>query len=290
MPLPRPLNPWWGVMSLALHAVAAAALVSVGGPSLRLDEPTYIVLTDPAAPGPREFRLPEFGNADLGQGGEGGREGTRAPRTVTLEMPDSIPTFTVDTVFRIVGLPSPRPGVDSAPGEGLIGTRRRLGPAYAGGWLWVRPFDARLGVVGESETRAIHIARIDVAIRERIKSFIDTMPRDSFALPPPQIWTTEVDGATWGIDQTWIYLGDFKIPTALLALLPFPMQDWDRAQDARELARVREDIIRAARRSEDAKEFRKYVNELRKRKEAERKEKQLAKRDTVVPVKPIPPP
>ena len=109
-------------------------------------------------------------------------------------------------------------------------------------------------MVGPSPTRAIHLARVDDALRERLKGFIDELPRDTFALPPPPVWTTNVDGATWGMDGQWIYLGDFKIPAAalaLLSLLPLPQTDYDRQKEAAELSRIREDIIRTARRLED---------------------------------------
>jgi hypothetical protein len=108
------------------------------------------------------------------------------------------------------------------------------------------------------------------------------MPRDSFALPAPPRWTTEIDGNTWGVDGSWIYLGDFKIPTALLALLPLPQGNYERAQDAANLQRMREEIIDAARRAETASDFRRYVGEVRKRRDAER-EREKARRDTVIP-------
>jgi hypothetical protein len=102
-----------------------------------------------------------------------------------------------------------------------------------------------------------------MALRERMKAYIDTMPRDSFALPPPPRWTTEIGDDQWGIDGQWIYLGDFKIPTALLALIPLPQGNYDQAQAAAE--------------------FRNYVEELRKRRAAER-EAERAKGDTVIAV------
>ena len=184
-------------------------------------------------------------------------------------------------------VPEPIGGADNE-GEGPIGTRRLLGPAYADGLLWIDPFQAALGIVGPSESRIIHVARVDAALRDRLKGFIDSMPRDSFALPPPSMWTTDVGEATWGLDQNWLYLGDFKVPSAVLALLsllPLPDVDYDRAKDAAELARVREDIIRTARAMDNAEEFKDYVRQLRERKDRERAERNTgkAKTDTVKP-------
>jgi hypothetical protein len=147
--------------------------------------------------------------------------------------------------------------------------------------VWVRTAEAELGVVGASPDLRTHAERVQAAVRDRIKAYIDTMPRDSFALPPPPRWTTEVGDDKWGMDGTWLYLGDFKIPTALLALLPLPQGNYDAAQDAAELQRMREEILDVARRSESAAEFRKYVDELRRRKQEER-DAAKAKRDTTV--------
>ena len=197
----------------------------------------------------------------------------------------------VDTVFQYVGFDPVREpiGGEDEEGMGPIGTRRRLGPAYADGLLWIDPFQAALGVVGPSESRVIHVTRLDAALRDRLKGFIDSMPRDSFALPPPTMWTTTVGEAKWGIDQNWLYLGDFKVPSAVLALLsllPLPNVDYDRAKDAADLARVREDIIRTARAMDNAEEFKSYVRQLRERKDREREERmnaERAKKDTVKP-------
>ena len=108
-------------------------------------------------------------------------------------------------------------------------------------------------------------------------------------MPPATMWTTQVGEATWGMDQNWLYLGDFKVPSAVLALLsllPLPDVDYERAKDARALAQVREDIIRTARAMDNADEFKSYVKQLRERKDRERTEAMeaaRAKRDTVKP-------
>jgi hypothetical protein len=64
------------------------------------------------------------------------------------------------------------------------------------------------------------------------------------------------------------------------------------AEDAAELARIRQDILQAAERAETAEEFKGYVQAVRRRKQAERdslrtlRERQQ-RRDSIVP--PIPP-
>ncbi|HEX9690616.1 MAG TPA: hypothetical protein VGA22_00790 [Gemmatimonadales bacterium] len=286
-PPERRWSPWSGLVSLLVHvAVVVAAVVAAGHGVEQIT--TYIILQDPGAPGAREVRLPPV-TPTAGEGGRAGRVPDAVPREIPVEPPDTI-VLALDPLadIPVLGEAGVEPGPDTAtaiPGEESPNPRRRLGPAYAGGRLWVRPFEAELGVVGPSPSLAIHIARVDSALRERIKAFIDTMPRDSFALPPPARWTAEIEGKKWGVDQQWIYLGDFKLPTALLALLPLPQGNYDRARDAQELQRIRTEIIDAARRAENSAEFNQYVKDLRRRKDeeraAERARAAVARRDTI---------
>jgi hypothetical protein len=120
---------------------------------------------------------------------------------------------------------------------------------------------------------------------ERLLAFLDTMPPDSFAPPSAPAWTTEIAGKTWGIDARWIYLGDIKLPAALLALLPLPEggYNFDQARAAQELMRMRQELLGAARRAETAAEFQRYVKELRQRKEEERQRRARVARDTIIP-------
>lgn len=168
-------------------------------------------------------------------------------------------------------------------------TRRLLRPGYGDGRLWIPPIDVlQLGrplpTAPPSGAEGPHtVAQLDSTVTARLRAFLDTMPRDPFAPPAAQSWTTEIAGRTWGIDGKWIYLGGLKLPAALLALLPFPQGNIDQSRAAMELMRYREDIMQAAARAETAAEFRKYVNELRKRKDQEREARKRAQRDTVIP-------
>jgi hypothetical protein len=277
-------SPWWNVVSLIVHVIIVVVLVRVAGPTfLRGDaeQTRFISLIPAGTEGPRQFAMPVYGGVPEGGSG-GGRTGSGmgilpTPRIDTM-LPPPGPAFLVSGEF---GPPEPGPIDTSRFIPGPLGYRL-VGPRYADGRVWVRSTEAGLGVVGPSPDTRTHVARIDSAIRERVKAYIDTMPRDSFALPAPPRWTTEIGGNTWGMDGSWIYLGDFKIPTALLALLPLPQGNYERAQDAANLQRMREEIIDAARRAETASDFRRYVEEVRKRRDAER-EREKARRDTVIP-------
>lgn len=283
--LPRPQrgNPLWSVASLLLHAIVTVVLVRVAGPSFlnTMTAPRAISFTPIfLEQSPREFAMPQYAGVP-----EGAATGGRGGRFIGI-----VPTARVDTVlpppgpaFLVASMLPPRtPEAEENPllPPGPVGYRL-VGPEYGEGRVWVRTAEAELGVVGESPDIRTHAERVQAAVRDRIKAYIDTMPRDSFALPPPPRWTTEIGDDKWGMDGTWIYLGDFKIPTALLALLPLPGGNYDQAQDAAELQRMREEILDAAQRSESAAEFRKYVEELRRRKQAER-DAARAKRDTTV--------
>jgi hypothetical protein len=285
------------VASAVAHALVLVVVLAIGPrrwervPTAH-ERITYIPLYAGEPGGNREVELPSFPlpGARLGGGGQVRGDTTRRgaepaegpPIVISARIDTVLPPIRAGQGLRIAATPGRRGGGDTTMVEGRRGTYRLIGPSYGDGRLWVRALEAELGVVGPSVDVPTHVARVDRAIRERLKAYIDTMPRDSFALPPPPSWTTELDGRTWGIDSKWIYLGDLKIPTMLLALLPLPQGNYDQARDAANLARMREDILQAARRSENAEQFRKYVDELRRRKQEER-DKEKARRDTVIP-------
>lgn len=191
------------------------------------------------------------------------------------------------TLERPLGVDSAVPAILVPP---RVTTRRLLRPGYGDGRLWVPPIDVlQLGRPLPAAEPAVGpegphtVAQLDSTVTARLRAFLDTLPRDSFAPGPAPSWTTEISGRTWGIDGKWIYLGGLKLPAALLALLPFPQGNIDQSRAANELMRYREDIMQAAQRAHTAAEFKRYVNELRKRKDQEREARRKAARDTVIP-------
>lgn len=280
---------------MLVHAAAIVLLVLATAHPFLPYRVQLIQLQPPAAGTPRgspEAAMPIYA---LGGGtGRGGAEagpgtGGRGEGTLPVEPPRD--TGLIRLPFDVANLRPlhellPRPG---GPGgdslhqeEGAIGTARLLGPAYGDGRLWARTQEAAMGIVGPAESAELHVARVDSVVRAKLMAFLDTMPRDSFAIQAPPPWTTEIAGKPWGIDGSWIYLGDLKIPTALLALLPWPQGNYAQAQRAAELARMRTDILQAAQRAETADEFKHYVEEVRKRMDAERAAAK-ARRDTIIP-------
>jgi hypothetical protein len=85
-------------------------------------------------------------------------------------------------------------------------------------------------------------------------------------------WTTEVGGRKFGLDDKYIYVAGIRIPSVLLALLPLPdAGNYDRNQAYNRLMDIRRDIYQAAARADNTAEFKRYVKEIRERKERERR-------------------
>jgi hypothetical protein len=89
----------------------------------------------------------------------------------------------------------------------------------------------------------------------------------------PRDWTFERGGQKYGVDSQWVYLGKFKLPSAILAALPFNYGgvDGNRIIQARNAAWIQNDIYTHSQGlSED--DFRAAVRRIRERKDKERKE------------------
>ena len=94
----------------------------------------------------------------------------------------------------------------------------------------------------------------------------------------PRDWTIEKNGKKYGLDSQYVYLGRFKLPSAILAALPFNTAgvDGDRIIRGRNADWIRQDILYHAQGlSED--DFRAAVRRIRERKEREHEEEEKAK-------------
>ena len=281
-PEPPRAHPGWVVASVLAHAVLVAGLLLMSGRVTRESAVTYIVI-DQGPVGPVVYY--DMPYVPGGGGGEGAAVGTGTGTAPAPAPPPGTEAPGEGPGQRIIAdsTPSAPPGV----GAGTGGGRRRLGAALGDGRVWVRPWDAIAAAIAgsgdDSADAKTHVARIDSAITARIMAFLDTLPPDSMATAMPQPWVTEIGGQKWGIDEGWIYLGNLKLPSAILALLPLPQGNYEQAQKAAEMQRIRLDILQAARRAESAAQFKKYVEETRKRRDAEReaKKNQGVKPDSV---------
>jgi len=94
----------------------------------------------------------------------------------------------------------------------------------------------------------------------------------------PRDWTFEKGGQKYGIDSSYIYLGKFKLPSAILAALPFNTGGVDgrRIIENRNADWIRNDIYSHSQgMSED--DFRAAIKRIRERKDREKKEAEETK-------------
>lgn len=273
LPAAKPPQPGWGLVSIAIHVVLLVLLAGTVSTTVivtRNNDPQYIQI------GTREHALPSTAEPSPTVQD---RPAVQAATPVTADTGTTATgyAFTAPRVVP-VGLP-PKALISLDP---VLGRDARIGTGYGSGRLWVGPVEAQLGVVGPSETESTHAARVDSAVRAKLLAFIDTIPADSFATPEVRPWVTEINGQKWGVDGSWIYLGGLKIPSILLALLPMPQGNYQQAREAQELARIRQQIIQAAWQAETNADFRRYVREIRERKDRERTlSGRPVKRDTI---------
>jgi hypothetical protein len=129
--------------------------------------------------------------------------------------------------------------------------------------------------------------RLDSTIASRVQHVEDSLN----AIGPqraPGDWTVKgKDGKQYGIDQKYIHLGNFSIPTALLALLPLNVQGNPATYgESKRIGAMRADIIEQEARSARDEDFNAAVKELRQRTQKERADK--AKEDATLPLAPPP--
>jgi hypothetical protein len=161
--------------------------------------------------------------------------------------------------------------------------RGSITPEYGNGLLWVRPM---LSI--PLTDRPI---RLDSVVAVRMKEMADSIERHP--LPDPNAnpyvskpWTFRAGGKTYGIDSKGLHLGDFTIPTAVLAFLSLPQGNIDQARANQALYEMRADILRAAARAQAEDDFRQAVRELRARKDKERQDARARQQGTQQPVSP----
>lgn len=169
-------------------------------------------------------------------------------------------------------------------------------PQVGDGRLWVSPRPGLPAPVAEmlyGDTAARRTAAIE-RLRAMVDSFnvvIDQIQRDR----QRPSWTVggTPDNPTWGLDSANIHVAGVKIPTPVLAALGYILKgkaaesffsggNFDEAMRQRQLNDMREDLLRAADRAQTFQQFRRYVRELRERKQAERDaEERRRAQDTV---------
>jgi len=193
-----------------------------------------------------------------------------------------------------VAAPSPPPAAPSPPDTGATlptydpnASRVAPAPQVGDGRLWVSPRPGLPAAVADAiygdttQRRTAAIERLKVMV-DSLNQVLDQVQRDH-QRPKWTIGGTP-DKPQWGLDSAYIHVAGIKIPTMALALLGnlLPQGNFDESMRARQLNDMRTDLLRAADRAQTLQQFRRYVRELRERKQAERDaEERRRAQDTV---------
>jgi hypothetical protein len=214
--------------------------------------------------------------------GGDGRAPSSEPAVPNVQPMPSAPT-SVPTGIAEPSATAPRPSGGVGPLVGGGGPTAGVRPSFNDPRLWVSPS-------GEVEAPMIPLTRADsleLLLRAATIAFMDSANRAAPAPGrAPGDWTyTSRSGKKYGIDPKFIRLGDFSIPTAVLALLPMNnVQGNPTAMDrARRLSSMRNEILEQAERRARDDDFYAAVRALRERKEKERREAQAAQQKSTSP-------
>jgi hypothetical protein len=250
--------------SLLVHSLLLLVVVQ-GRMPVNPTRPSQVIIIPLPGPEPeREVPMPQL--RPRVERGPAPRARTAPPAPIRII--DSVPLARVEpsppTVSDTVRIPG-------APAE-------RIGPGLATGRLWVRPLPLPPKELAKRLQKS-HTELVDSAISALAQSYMDSVAKepgaDRVSLPD---WTTEVNGAKFGLDSRNIYIAGLKIPAAVLALLPIPSGgNQSRALD-HSGQWIAEDLRRAASRAQTLDEFKQAVRELREQKQWE-KDMQRAQRE-----------
>ncbi|MBV6521607.1 MAG: hypothetical protein MNPFHGCM_01750 [Gemmatimonadaceae bacterium] len=192
----------------------------------------------------------------------------------TREAPSPTPVAPREVPSGFVPPGRSAPAVTAPPGRDgpLVGGRGALAgtqPAFEDPRIWAAPSSPLVTAPKTAEER------LDSAVVASAKRYQDSVIANAYA--PNKFergdWTVEKNGRKYGIDQNYIRLGKFSIPTPLLALLPFNRVQANpiAAEEGRRQLAMRMDIMEHAQAAMNEDEFRRAVKAIRERKERERR-------------------
>lgn len=186
------------------------------------------------------------------------------PQAVPLTAPTEIPT-TIPAPAAPAEVPVPGA---TGPLRGGNGPTRGVQPNYDDPRVWPGPPEFIYAPKTDQE-------RLDSALITSLYRHMDSVAAG--AIVPNKFergdWTVGSGNSKVGVDQQYIHLGRFKIPSAVLALLPLPyMQSNPVALDRdRNAAYMRADILNHAQAAMNEEQFRKAVKAIRDRKDREKR-------------------
>lgn len=215
----------------------------------------------------------------VGNGSNTKEKPKKAVKPAQLLAPSVIPTA-------IPPIPPPSVSMGAISGTGTgsggapAGAATGVEPTLPDSRIDLRPSSLRLPMSlaekNDSAVKAIYMAYREAEIESEVNR--GRSPRD---------WTMERNGQKFGLDSQYIYLGKFKVPSAILAALPFNYGgvDGSRIIQARNADWIRQDIqSHSTGMSED--DFRAAVKRIRERNDRlkkEAQEKDKASKPVVVP-------
>ncbi len=209
------------------------------------------------------FQVPNEGVTRTGRNGGNNIPKARGP-VRHLVAPTTAPTS--------IPKPAPQPSVPSGGGGtgakvGAGGVQAGITPSFSDPRLWLPPGP----VMGVPRSQS---QRLDSALMARLQPHIDSLRAIAAAQgKAPGDWTFTKDGKKWGMDPKNIYIGDHKIPTAILALLPLnkganPIT----SNENKMFDREHDEIQFEAQRAMNEEEFNAAVKAIRERKQREHDE------------------
>ena len=267
------------VLQLVLITIIVPALVvPVAFELLRDDRgrevtPERISFIAAAPSSSRPSRVPPRSGGD-------GRVPAAAPAPVA---PPLIAPTAVPTGVRTTTTPAreTRSGIGPLVGGG--GPTQGIRPSFTDKRLWLPQSDV-------VEAPLVPMTRADslqAVLHASAASYLDSVRRVDPGGRAPGDWTFDRNGKKYGIDSKYIRLGDFSIPTALLALLPMNNVQANPTgmERARRLSSMRSEIMEQAERAQRDDDFYAAVRALRERKERERREAEKKKAEVVQPAR-----
>jgi hypothetical protein len=205
--------------------------------------------------------------------GNGSQDNATPPKKALKPAPLLAPSVIPTAIPPIPSAPSAGAisGTGTGAGGAPVGIATGVEPSLPDPRIELRPSMLRLPKTlaekNDSAVKAIYLAYRAAEIEAAEHKGRD--PRD---------WTFQKNGQKYGIDSSYIYLGKFKLPSAILAALPFNTGGVDgrRIIEGRNAEWIRNDIFSHSQgMSED--DFRAAVKRIRERKDREKREAEEAK-------------
>jgi hypothetical protein len=250
--------------SVALHVVLGVGILWVLSLPMPLDQWLVQHHMAPQQEGVRYIATAPQTSPRVHAGGNGKTQRGPALAPRELRAPVTIP----------VGVPDTKPGAKPVPeaGTGPVVSAGGAGPGImpmlSDSRLWLPAGPVNVAPLSDS-------ARFDSAFHESVLHLQDLAKKQAGSLNG----VFQAGGKKYGLDSNNIYIADYKIPSALLALLPIHPSgpaSQEYTTSGRQVAEVNYQAGRAL----DAEDFKTAVKRIRQRKEREKREKEIAQGKT----------